>query len=75
MKMKQKDFERLEKCINHAMCRYPWGYKAYRDMGLSEERWRWDLVWEFCKSGLYPVMDYLNDDHIDTALRKITATS
>jgi len=46
------------------------------DCLLSPMRYRWDLfnlaipVSWVCKN-LYP---YLNDDHIDTALRKITKT-
>lgn len=46
----------------------------YADMGLSEKRLRWDLQYIavetswICKY-LY---QYLDDSHIDTALRKIT---
>ena len=46
---------------------------AYVAAGLSDERYRWDLTYAaklslwICDT-LYP---YLNDDHIDTALRRI----
>ena len=45
----------------------------YRDMGLTHKRFRWDLLYmavgsEWVCENLYP---YLNDDHIDTALRNI----
>lgn len=50
---------------------------AMRDRYLkahqSDMRYRWDLLWQskqtrFVSETLY---QYLNDDHIDTALRKI----
>lgn len=49
---------------------------AYRSAGLSMKRWRWDLaraagLIPYMCSDLYP---YANDDHIDAALRVITAT-
>ena len=45
----------------------------YRDGGLSHKRFRWDLLWAAIPSkwicdNLYT---YINDDHIDTALRNI----
>ena len=48
----------------------------YEKAGMSAKRWRWDLLWSanlspwICKN-IYP---YANDDHIDTALRRITDT-
>lgn len=54
----------------------------YLKAGLSAKRYRWDCLW---KSGLkigdgcgmtgLPIYAYADDDHIDTALRKITGTS
>lgn len=48
----------------------------YRAKGWSDMRYRWDLAHLAGLTGwfsgyLYP---YLNDHHIDTALRKITGT-
>jgi len=52
--------------------------RHYRKNGLSDQRYRWDLLRSTLIDGkggirwicdaLYP---YLNDDHIDTALRSI----
>lgn len=47
--------------------------KAYKDAGLTDKRYRWDLSY---RAGLTPwfcseVYGYANDDHIDTALRSI----
>ena len=46
---------------------------AYVAAGLSDKRYHWDLTYAagltpWICSTLYP---YLNDDHIDTALRRI----
>jgi hypothetical protein len=49
--------------------------------GLTAKRWRWDLLWRAKRVGYLPehfvedtIYSYANDDHIDTALRRITAT-
>lgn len=49
--------------------------------GLTAKRWRWDLFWRAKRVGYMPerfvednLYSYVNDDHIDTALRRITAT-
>jgi hypothetical protein len=49
--------------------------------GLTAKRWRWDLLWRAKRVGYLPerfiedtLYSYANDDHIDTALRRITAT-
>lgn len=48
----------------------------YMRAGLTQKRYRWDLwrragLLQFTCDVLY---EYANDDHIDTALRKITNT-
>ena len=48
-------------------------FKKYKDKGLSQKRLRWDAMHSagllsFVCDELYP---YLNDNHIDTALRSI----
>lgn len=48
----------------------------YLARGLTEKRWRWDLLWAakispWISANVYP---YANDEHIDTALRKILRT-
>jgi len=81
MKMTQQHYDQLSAAINCAKDSAPYSLEQYREKGLSDERYRWDLLWTaqmdgvsgnswVCKN-LYP---YLNDDHIDTALRQITAT-
>jgi hypothetical protein len=52
----------------------------YEQQGLTSERWRWDLLHRAQRLGFLPerfVIDtlypYVNDNHIDTALRRITA--
>lgn len=47
--------------------------REYHEAGLSEVRFRWDLLYSlklstWISDNLYP---YLHDPHIDTALRKI----
>jgi hypothetical protein len=45
---------------------------------LTAKRWRWDLLWLAKREGYLPdrfidtIYSYANDDHIDTALRRIT---
>lgn len=80
MKIKPTHFLTLEKAMTQAMLRFPNSYQEYQDRGFSEKRWRWDLFW-YCSKHILPtlflmdeVYPYANDDHIDTALRKITKT-
>lgn len=46
----------------------------YLAKGLSEKRWRWDLMYmaNLSRWVCDNVYSYANDDHIDTALRQIT---
>lgn len=41
--------------------------------GLTDKRYRWDLVYAAKLTSwiCYDLYPYMNDDHIDTALRKI----
>ena len=47
----------------------------YKDNGLSEKRFRWDLLYSVQSVVRQPIFDrmykYANDTHIDTALRRI----
>ena len=50
--------------------------QEYRDAGLSDKRYRWDLLY---KAGLSQwicdnIYQYADDDHLDTVLRNITNT-
>lgn len=71
MKMKQEHFDKLKRLITKT--------NAYNNpvYYVSFERYRWDCLWaipreergEIARELYY----YLNDNNIDTALRKITA--
>ena len=66
--MTTSDFEHLRDAIEPKLNEYPrHAYKA-----LSDERCRWDLL-HVSGFNTAPLYKYLNDDNIDTALRKITA--
>ena len=47
----------------------------YQANGLSEMRFRWDLVWSVPNIVRHPIFDrmykYAHDSHVDTALRRI----
>ena len=50
--------------------------REYRRLQMSPKRFRWDVLWisglrasQQHNGGEWPVYDYLDDDHIDTALR------
>jgi hypothetical protein len=71
MKMKDNDYRQLEAAINKVIESHPGVRENYVSQGLSDMRYRWDLLWA-SKFNARKFYDYLNDDHIDTALRKIT---
>jgi len=76
MKMKPEHVEQLKQAIVPLHSQALW--EQYREQGLSAMRYRWDLLY---RSGLkigdgvgtsgLPLYAYLNDEHIDTALRAI----
>ena len=51
----------------------------YRAAGMSDKRHRWDCLWSVPVQVRQPWFDrvykFANDDHIDTALRKIQSNS
>ena len=78
MKMKPEHFAQLAAAVQVVRQNNP-GVSAatYAAKGLTEKRYRWDLLYA-CKidgrSGNLWICDlysYLNDDHIDTALRAV----
>ena len=78
-KMRPDDFEALRLACLDWLQRYPPSYYARR--GLSDERHRWDMLWHACEHSKKPhgcfcadLYKYLNDSHIDTALRYIVRT-
>lgn len=81
MKMQQQHYDRLKQLIeqvlkdsSHTMQELR---EWYEKKGQTAQRFRWDLLWAIPQVNRQPWFDevyqYLNDDHIDTALRKITA--
>ena len=72
MKIRPEHFEYMKAAIlgNGHVPTLP----QYQARGLSEKRWRWDLCYmanltPWICANIYP---YASDEHIDTALRKIT---
>ena len=70
LKIKKADYLELAKAISKVLESEPDIRQKYKNEGLSDERFRWDMLWESCfdTNLLY---SYLNDSHIDTALRHI----
>lgn len=77
MKMSKEDFAILKGIIEPIMKEV--SFEKYKAEGLSPMRYRWDLFWvaqrrSNMRLGIRLYDKGLNDDHIDTALRKITGT-
>jgi len=77
MKINNEDFSSLKTAIlgvigNRNAVELAAGYKA---QGLSDKRFRWDLLWAVPNIVRQPIFDrmykYAHDEHIDTALRRI----
>ena len=81
MKMIKSDYVRLEELIN--ICIKRSGIKPHSDYKMSHEWYRWDIYYATLDYLQYnsredyifmrSLYDYCNDDHIDTALRRIIA--
>ena len=77
MKIKKEHYKEMETVIHTFQQNNPKLKREYMDAGFSGMRYRWDVLHACGLTGwicnnLYA---YLNDDHIDTALRKITKTN
>jgi len=75
MKMLPEHYEYLKREVEANLTVVP-PLEEYQKAGMSAKRWRWDIMWaakvsNWVGQNLY---SYLNDDHIDTALKKITGT-
>lgn len=72
MKMTKEHFDRLSKAVKEAASgdtagmaqRIGWTHAGYRWWAFHRARASWPEMYR-------ELYDYLNDDHIDTALRKI----
>lgn len=78
MKIKPEHFDKLKAACEAVVAKYPTGAAEYQEKGLSQMRYRWDVLYVAMidgEKGLRFVCDvlyeYVNDDHIDTALRAI----
>ena len=84
MKIKPEHYDELKQAIERVQSEYPsHSLESYISAGLTPMRFRWDLLWTAIKLGYFqlgdgvgvpgcPLYAYLNDTHIDTALRRIT---
>jgi hypothetical protein len=79
MKILPDHYQQLEKAILTYADKYgglEYLKKEYDKDGLSPMRLRWDLMFGAnLPSADLPLYDYLDDSHIDTALRRITRTA
>lgn len=76
MKINGELFEQLKSMVEGSPV-YP-DLMDYREKGLSDRRYRWDCLWAINSKDRTEWFDqvykFANDDHVDTALRKITGT-
>lgn len=79
LKIRDEHFDTIADAIDALARTNPPAWDAHLASDLSDKRKRWDAMWAARLGGdssrwicdnLY---DYLNDDHIDSALRKIMA--
>ena len=71
--MKQEHYDFLDKKVKEVLAARPEAAADYKEAKLSHMRFRWDVLratgmMKFVCEELYK---YLNDDHIDSALRKM----
>ena len=73
MKIKPEHYQALKEAVDNVLQAQPEiTVDVYLAKGRTAERFRWDALWArgFRIPGEW--YKYLNDNHIDTALRKIT---
>lgn len=81
MKMSNSDFDSLKKYCCLAINEHGYNYwkTQYSNNGLSDKRLRWDMFWGACAAHRNETGEHLgdlyckglNDNHIDTALKRI----
>ena len=73
MKIKDIDYKVLEQKVMAVHCDEL--LKRYKDGGLTEKRYRWDLISYYALPFVCDVLyKYCDDGHIDTAMQRITNT-
>ncbi len=81
MKMQSEHYEQLEQAVQRVQSDKPTiTVQSYLVRGLTALRFRWDLLYATVDKGYVDfdfdaLYDYLDDSHIDTALRRITGTT
>ena len=77
MKITTDDYGELKRKIYRYLNEHPEVMtkhkQLYKSKGLSDMRFRWD-VFHAAKAYSGKLYNYLNDNHIDTALKSIIAT-
>jgi hypothetical protein len=74
MKMTQLDFDILKSKIDETLKQYPKLKEEYKQIGLSNMRFNWDLA-RLAKIDICAYYSYLDDTHINTALAKAVGNS
>jgi hypothetical protein len=80
MKMRSEDYAKLEQAINRVLSEHPEiTVQGYTSVGRSAVQFRWDTLDVAIIRGYVSQLNCddglrCNDDHIDTALRRITGT-
>lgn len=82
MKIKPEHYQILKTALLPQFKKWTWEKYHEKFPTHSEMRWRWDMYWlarkegSLCKNFIADVLySYMNDDHIDSALRKIAKES
>jgi hypothetical protein len=70
MKISPHDFQALQAALIPVLEAHPDAWSRYKAEGLSEMRFRWDAL-HASHFNTTPLYRYLNDNNLDTALRKI----
>lgn len=80
MKIKPEHYAILRDKVRVSLDAQGWRAELYQREGLSFKRFRWDMLYlarvkigdnAGMGHGDVPLYEYMNDDHIDTALRRI----
>ena len=85
MRIKETDYNELKAVFTAYFREYPMvnyskdynfngqHYKSYKNQGFTAERWRWNLYWGLVDKYFHiRLYEYLGDNHVDTALKRIT---
>jgi len=70
LKIEKRDYLNMQTAILKILYNNPEIRKGYIENGLSDERFRWDMLWK-SDFDVMPLYNYLHDSHIDTALKHI----